>query len=215
MRWKYQRYLQNYLETVRAVDENVGRLLDYLDQHGLTENTVVIYSSDQGFYLGEHGWFDKRWMFEESFRMPLVIRWPGKVTAGARPQALVQNIDYAPTFLEIAGESIPKAIQGHSLLPVLKDQRVSVRDALYYAYYEVGEHAVPQHFGIRTLTQKLFYLPATDEWQMFDLEADPHEVKNVYAEPEYKEDAARLRQIYKQLRDQFGAPPYQRNSGPE
>jgi len=165
VRWKYQRYMQNYLETVKAVDESVGDLLKYLDENDLTDNTIVIYSSDQGFYLGEHGWFDKRWMFEESFKMPFVARWPGKIKPGSKPDALIQNIDYAATFLEIAGEEIPSEIQGHSLVPIFEDSTRSVRDSLYYAYYERGEHAVPQHFGVRTKTKKLFYLPSTNQWQ--------------------------------------------------
>ena len=209
VRWKYQRYVRNYLETVRAVDDNVGRLLDYLDENGLTKDTVVIYSSDQGFYLGEHGWFDKRWMFEESFRMPFIVRWPGTIRPGARPAGLIQNIDYAPTFMEIAGEPIPEQIQGHSLVPIMRDETASVRNTLYYAYYEIGEHAVPQHFGVRTDTQKLFYLPATEEWQMFDLQADPHELRNVYDDPAYAKDAKELKRQYHLLRKQFGAPSYE------
>ena len=208
VQWKYQRYIQNYLETVKAVDESVGRLLDYLDENGLAENTVVIYSSDQGFYLGEHGWFDKRWMFEESFKMPFVIRWPGKIQPGARPEALIQNIDYAPTFLAMAKQPIPEDVQGKSLLPVLLDSKKEVRDSLYYAYYELGEHAVPQHFGVRTKTQKLFYLPKTDEWQMFDLVNDPNELVNVYGQPEYADAQSRLTTEYHRLREEFKAPDY-------
>ncbi len=206
--WKYQRYIRNYLETVKAVDDSVGRLLKYLDDNGLAENTVVIYSSDQGFYLGEHGWFDKRWMFEESFKMPFVIRWPGKVKPGSRPEALIQNIDYAPTFLEIAKQSVPDEVQGTSLMPVLLDETKEVRESLYYAYYELGEHAVPQHFGVRTKTQKLFYLPKTDEWQMFDLESDPDEMVNVFGDSKYAEAQAELMTEYHRLRKHFEAPEY-------
>ena len=144
VQWKYRRYMRNYLSTVKAVDDGVGRLLDYLDDHGLAENTLVIYSSDQGFYLGEHGWYDKRWMFEESFRMPFIARWPGKIQAGAKPDELIQNIDYAPTFLEVAGIEIPEEIQGRSLVPIMKQRNVDWRKSLYYSYYELGEHAVPQ-----------------------------------------------------------------------
>ena len=209
VQWKYQRYIRNYLETVKAVDESVGRLLKYLDEQGLAENTLVIYSSDQGFYLGEHGWFDKRWMFEESFKMPFVARWPGKIEPGSRPAALIQNIDYAPTFMEIAGEPIPQEVQGKSILPILKDSSQEIRDSLYYAYYELGEHAVPQHFGVRTKTHKLFYLPATKEWQMFDLVNDPNELLNVYDHPDYRAMRSDLTQQYHALREQYKAPPIQ------
>lgn len=208
VQWKFQRYVRNYLETVKAVDENVGRLLKYLDENNLTENTIVIYGSDQGFYLGEHGWFDKRWIFEESLKMPFVIRWPGKIKPGSRPKAMIQNIDYAPTFLEMAGLDIPEEIQGKSMMPILKDSSKKIRDSLYYAYYELGEHAVPQHFGVRTESKKLFYLPKTKEWQMFDLAKDPQEMKNVYEEPEYADVRKELTAEYERLRKEFRAPPY-------
>ena len=211
VRWKYQRYVRNYLETVKAVDESVGELLKYLDKNGLAENTVVIYSSDQGFFLGEHGWFDKRWMFEESFKMPFVIRWPGKIKPGSRPAALIQNIDYASTFLQIAGVPIPDELQGESLMPIFEDEEQEVRDSLYYAYYELGEHAVPQHFGVRTKTHKLFYLPATNEWQMFDLESDPAEMVNVYGQQKYAELQVQLKVEYHRLRQKFDAPDYETN----
>ncbi len=209
VQWKYQRYLQNYLETVKAVDESVGRLLQHLDDAGLAENTVVIYSSDQGFYLGEHGWFDKRWMFEESLKMPFAIRWPGKIKPNSRPTALIQNIDYAPTFLEMAGAKIPGEVQGTSIVPVLQDASQHVRDSIYYAYYELGEHAVPQHFGVRTQTHKLFYLPQTDEWQMFDLVGDPHEMTNIYGKPDHAELQKQLHAKYDELRKKYEAPSYE------
>ena len=209
VRWKYQRYMQNYLETVKAVDESVGRLLKYLDDHQLADNTVVIYSSDQGFYLGEHGWFDKRWMFEESFTMPFVIRWPGVVQPGVKPTALIQNIDYAPTFLDMAGMETPDEVQGTSIMPVLKDSDQQIRDSVYYAYYELGEHAVPQHFGVRTHTHKLFYLPWTDEWQLFDLVKDPAEMRNVYSDEAYAEVRKQLHETYDQLRSMYDAPSYE------
>ena len=208
VRWKYQRYMRNYLGTVKAVDDSVGRMLKYLDDNGLAKNTIVIYSSDQGFYLGEHGWFDKRWMFEESFKMPFMIRWPGIVSAGSRPEALIQNIDYAPTFMAAAGLKTPEEVQGESILPILKDASKSVRDSVYYAYYEIGEHAVPQHYGIRTRTHKLFYLPATQEWQMFDLKKDPQEMNNVYSDPEYATTQKELTAEYDRLRKYYDAPSY-------
>ena len=209
VKWKYQRYIRNYLETVKSVDESVGRLLQYLDDHDLAENTVVIYSSDQGFYLGEHGWFDKRWMFEESFKMPFVIRWPGVVKAGSKPTALIQNIDYASTFLDMAGIDVPDEVQGVSIVPVLRESERQIRDAVYYAYYELGEHAVPQHFGVRTHTHKLFYLPWTDEWQMFDLVKDPNEMRNVYGDPRYADEQNRLLEKYRELRQRYEAPSYE------
>ncbi len=209
VRWKYQRYMRNYLGTVKSVDESVGRMLKYLDDHGLAENTIVIYSSDQGFFLGEHGWYDKRWMFEESFKMPFLIRWPGTVKPGSRPEALIQNIDYAPTFLEAAGMAVPEEIQGLSIVPVLRDSTRAVRDSLYYAYYELGEHNVPQHYGVRTRTHKLFYIPSTREWQMFDLVKDPGEMTNVYGNPEYASIKKDLTAEYDRLRKQYDAPSYE------
>ena len=212
VQWKYRRYVQNYLETVMAVDDSVGQLLDFLDETGLAENTVVIYSSDQGFYLGEHGWFDKRWMFEESFKMPFVIRWPGKVKPDSKPTSLIQNIDYAPTFLEVAGVEIPEEIQGVSIAPTFKDPTHSLRDSIYYAYYEVGEHAVPQHFGVRTQHQKLFYLPATNEWQMFDLAKDPMEMVNIYGQPAVASVQKALKAEFIELRRRYEAPNFAENA---
>ena len=206
VRWKYRRYLRNYLATVKAVDESVGRVLDYLDQHGLSENTIVIYSSDQGFYLGEHGWYDKRWMFEESMRMPFLIRWPGVVQPGTKSKALIQNIDYAPTFLEAAGLDAPAEIQGRSLVPLLKGTASSWRESLYYAYYEVGEHAVPPHDGVRTQTHKLIRFPGTDEWNLFDLEQDPNEMFSVYEASDYGSVRTQLRAELTRLRDLYEVP---------
>ncbi|MFT6498108.1 MAG: N-acetylglucosamine-6-sulfatase, partial [Akkermansiaceae bacterium] len=173
----------------------------------LTENTIVIYASDQGFYLGEHGWYDKRWMFEESFKMPFVIRWPGVTKAGSRPKEMIQNIDYAPTFLEAAGIKAPAEIQGKSIVPTLKGETKEWRKSLYYSYYEKGEHNVPQHFGVRTETHKLFYLPGTDEWQMFDLVKDPQEMKSVYGNPAYAKVQEELKKEFRRLREHYEAPP--------
>jgi N-acetylglucosamine-6-sulfatase len=184
-RWKYQRYVKNFLRTIAAVDENVGRVLDYLEEHKLADNTIVIYSSDQGCYLGEHGWYDKRWMFEESFAMPFLIRWPGVVTPGTRVDKLIQNIDYAPTFLEIAGAQAPERMQGRSLMPLLTGAGTDWREDLYYSYYEVGEHRVAQHFGVATERYKLIHFPATDEWNLMDLVADPLEMRSFHDDPEY------------------------------
>ena len=207
VRWKYQRYMKNYLGTVKAVDESVGRMLKYLDDNGLAENTIVIYSSDQGFFLGEHGWYDKRWMFEESFRMPFVVRWPGVVKPQSKPTELIQNIDYAPTFLVMAGIASPAEIHGNSLVPIMNGTVKNWRESLYYAYYEFGEHAVPQHFGVRSMTHKLFFFPASNEWNMFDLTNDPQEMVNVYNNPKYKRVQASLEQEFNRLRVQYDAPP--------
>lgn len=207
--WKYQRYMRNYMGTVKAVDESVGRMLKYLEDNGLEEDTIVIYSSDQGFYLGEHGWYDKRWMFEQSFKMPFLLRWPGVVTPGSKPKALIQNIDYAPTFLSAAGLPVPNDVQGKSLLPILKDATQNVRESVYYAYYEIGEHSVPQHFGVRTKTHKLFHLPNSQEWQMFDLVNDPQEMTNIYENPEYAELRKQLTDEYQRLRKHYDAPTYE------
>jgi arylsulfatase A-like enzyme len=207
VRWKYRRYMRNYLSTVKAVDENVGRVLDYLEQNNLADNTVVIYSSDQGFYLGEHGWYDKRWMFEESFRMPFVIRWPGKISAGSQAEELIQNIDYAPTFLEMAGLTPPKSLHGKSLVPLFSGES-DWRKSLYYAYYELGEHAVPQHFGVRTDRHKLIYFPISSEWNLFDLESDPNEMKSLHADPGYDSKLKEMKFELERLRTKFKAPPY-------
>lgn len=208
VRWKYRRYMRNYLSTVKSVDENVGRMLKYLDDNGLAENTIVIYSSDQGFFLGEHGWYDKRWMFEESFRMPFVARWPSVIKPGSRPKQLIQNIDYAPTFLDIANLETPMEVQGRSLMPLMKGETLDWRRSLYYAYYELGEHAVPQHFGVRTETHKLFYIPQTKEWNLFDLQRDPQEMRSVHDDDSYKQVRAELQQELTKLRNDFEAPPY-------
>jgi N-acetylglucosamine-6-sulfatase len=207
MRWKYQRYIKNYLRCVRGVDEGVGRVLDYLDASGLAENTIVIYSSDQGFYLGEHGWYDKRWMFEESFAMPFLIRWPGVVKPGVRSQALIQNIDYAPTFLEAAGVEVPSDIQGRSLVPVLKNEGKAPADwrkAIYYFYSGEGTHRVAAHDGVRNDRYKLFFLPRISEWQLFDLEKDPQELKSLHEDPAYATVLAEMKDLYQQLRRQYG-----------
>lgn len=209
LRWKYQRYMKDYLGCIQAVDENVGRILDYLEESGLAENTVVIYSSDQGFYLGEHGWYDKRWMFEESLRMPFLIRWPGVIEGGVRSEALIQNIDYAPTFLEMAGVPIPEAIQGRSLVPVLANAECAApmgwRDAIYYAYYEnAAVHNVPVHDGIRMDRYKLMFFPRTHEWQLFDLETDPQEMRSMHEDPAYSAVLRGMQQRYRDVRRYYG-----------
>ena len=184
----------------------MGRILDHLDATGLAENTVVIYSSDQGFYLGEHGWYDKRWMFEESLEMPFLIRWPGAIEAGASSHALIQNIDYAPTFLEMAGIESPSEMQGTSIIPILKDKgRVpnDWRDAIYYTYYGERTHAVAAHDGVRTTQHKLMYFPKTREWNLFDLVKDPQEMRSVHAHPAYKDVLESLKTRYRELRKKY------------
>ncbi|MEM7231577.1 MAG: sulfatase/phosphatase domain-containing protein [Planctomycetota bacterium] len=194
VRWKYQRYIKDYLRCIKAVDENIGRVLDYLDERGLAENTIVFYSSDQGFYLGDHGWYDKRWMYEESLKMPLVVRWPGVIRPGSSSQHLVQNLDYAETFLEIAGAPIPGDMQGRSLVPILKGESPSDwRQSIYYHYYEYpGAHMVRKHRGVRTDRYKLIKYYNISEWELFDLKNDPDEVRSVYTNPKYKQIRADL-----------------------
>ncbi len=202
--WKYQRYLKDYLRCVAAVDESVGQMLDYLDREGLTQNTIVIYGSDQGFYLGEHGWYDKRWIYEESLKMPLVVRWPQVVAPGTRSSALVQNIDYASTFLEAAGLEVPSDVQGRSLMPILSNggkKPGDWRDAVYYAYYEnAAVHNVPVHDGIRTDRYKLFFIPRSNEWQLMDLQVDPEELRSFHDDPAYQPIVEALKKRYRDLR---------------
>ena len=182
--WKFNRYMRDYLKTLRSLDDNVGRLLDYLEASGLAGNTLVVYTSDQGFYMGEHGWFDKRFMYEESMRTPLVMRLPG----GARGDIdqLVQNIDYAPTFLELAGVGIPEDMQGRSLLPLLRGETpADWRTALYYHFYEYpAEHMVKRHYGVRNERWKLIHFyDDIDQWELYDLQTDPHELHNRMDDP--------------------------------
>jgi arylsulfatase A-like enzyme len=205
VRWKYQRYAKNYLRCVRGVDDSVGRLLAWLDEHDLAKNTLVVYSSDQGFYIGDHGWYDKRWMYEESLRMPLVVRWPGVVEPGTRDTHLVQNLDYAPTFLELAGVDLPDDVQGRSLAPLLRGAEPSWRDAIYYHYYEFPSiHMVARHYGVRTATHKLIRFYQFDAWELYDLEADPEELTNRYGDPAYADVTARLAERLGELRAEFG-----------
>ncbi|TVZ60403.1 arylsulfatase A-like enzyme [Flavobacteriaceae bacterium MAR_2010_105] len=204
--WKYQRYMQDYLGTIASVDDNVGRLLDYLDEEKLTDNTIVIYTSDQGFYLGEHGWFDKRFMYNESFKTPLLIKWPNKITPGITEEEMVQNLDFAQTFLEIAGVKAPDDMQGKSLVPLLTGNKEAWnRDAVYYHYYEYpAEHAVKRHYGIATKDFKLihFYYDV-DEWEFYDRKNDPLELNNVYNDPEYAEALNQMKQKLKETRKKY------------
>lgn len=208
VRWKYQRYLKDYLATARSLDRNIGALLDYLDRSGLSENTVVIYASDQGFYLGEHGWFDKRFIYEESLRTPFLIRYPGVIQPGTSVSQLMVNIDWAPTLLDIAGVQAPAGMQGASFLPLVKGDTAGWRKAAYYHYYEFPQpHHVYPHFGIRTEKYTLVHFyDQTNAWELYDLQTDPGEMHNLYGQPAYKQvtDALKqqLRQLIKQYKDE-------------
>jgi N-acetylglucosamine-6-sulfatase len=186
VRWKYQAYLKDYIKCIKAMDENVGRVLDCLKRNGLEKNTIVIYSSDQGFYNGEHGWYDKRWMYEESLRNPLIVKWPGVVKAGMRRKELVQNIDYAPTILEAAGVEAPTAVQGDSLVRLMNGKGpYGWRKSILYTYYGRGAHAVASHRGVRNERYKLIEFHTSGEWELYDLKEDPLEMKSVYGDAAY------------------------------
>jgi len=191
LEWKYRRYMHEYLGTIHSMDRNIGRVLDYLDESGLTENTIVVYTSDQGFYIGEHGWFDKRYMYEESMRTPLMVRYPSGIRAGQTVTEMVQNIDYAPTLLDFAGIPVPADIQGISLKGIMTGETDTLgRDKLYYHYYQGIEstHNVAKQYGVRTRTHKLirFKDVGMDHWEMYDLQNDPGEMRNVYDDPAYE-----------------------------
>jgi arylsulfatase A-like enzyme len=197
--WKFQRYMRDYLSTAASLDRNIGRTLDYLDKHSLTNNTLVIYVSDQGFYMGEHGWFDKRWMYEESFRTPMVMRYPGLIKPGTVNKNFVMNLDIAPTVLQAAGVAAPKDMQGQSFLPLLANKKAKGREAMYYHYYENGEHSVSPHFGIRNKRYKLIrFYERVNGWELYDLKKDKNETNNVYGKKGYEKITAMLR---KQLDD--------------
>jgi arylsulfatase A-like enzyme len=206
-KWKYQQYIKDYLRCVASVDDNVGRLLDYLDKAGLSENTVVIYTSDQGFYLGDHGWYDKRFMYEESLRMPLLVRFPKEIPAGSVSDAMVLNLDFAQTVLDYAGTAEPVDMQGESIRPLLQGNRPpDWRKEMYYHYYEYpGWHMVKRHYGIRTERYKLmhFYYDI-DAWELYDLKNDPHELNNVYADPKHTGIVKELKKKLKRLQKQYG-----------
>jgi arylsulfatase A-like enzyme len=207
--------MHDYLGCIKSVDESVGRLLKYLDDEGLADNTLVIYAADQGFYLGEHGWFDKRWIFEESLRTPLVVRWPGVVKPGGVNTDLVSNLDFAETLLDAAGVAVPAEMQGRSLMPVLKGQTpADWRKSFYYHYYEFpGPHSVARHYGVVTDRYKLvhFYEPAVNYWELFDLENDPLELRSVYGQADYattqQELAAELTRLRTELKVTAQDPP--------
>ncbi|MGQ8336238.1 sulfatase family protein [Sunxiuqinia sp. A32] len=206
MHWRYQRYMQDYLGCVAAVDEGVGKVLDYLEENGLDKNTIVVYTSDQGFYMGEHGWFDKRFMYEESFRTPLLVKYPNEIKPGTVIDGLVQNIDFAPTFLDYAGVQIPSNIQGESFRKLVSGESTEWRDAVYYTYFEYPAiHSVKRHYGVRTDRYKLihFYYDI-DEWELYDLEKDPHELKSIYDDPAYADVKSMMHKRLDEMREKYG-----------
>lgn len=220
---KYQKYAKHYLATIKAFDDNVGELLDYLDREGLAENTVVIYTSDNGMFVGDHGWFDKRFMYEESLHIPLLVRYPKEIPAGTVSDEHVMNLDFAETFLDFAGANIPTDMQGRSIRPILQgSEDIDWRDSIYYHYYEYpGPHTVLPHYGVRTDRYKLiYYYPDEDfdedqydfqgGWELFDLKKDPHEIQNVYDNEKYQQIQAELKQELIRLRDK-----YEDNTGPD
>ena len=248
--WKYQNYIRDYMSVIKSVDESVGRVLDYLDSHGLTDNTIIVYTSDQGFYMGEHGWFDKRFMYEESLRTPLLIAYPGHIQPGSVCNKLVQNIDYAPTFLDLAGISKPKELPGRSLTPLFKagDKVKGWRNSIYYHYYDYPTyHMVRKHDGVRTDRYKLIHFygeggldavkenkyqrqPGTREHgcmtyltslgyfepkdsavnynELYDLQADPHELNNLYGKPGYEKITKQLQKQLTDYRKSIGVDEY-------
>lgn len=211
----YQQFIKDYLRVVDGVDENVGRVLEWLDEHNdIKENTIVIYCGDQSYFTGEHGWAEKRFMYEEGMKMPFLIRWPGQIKPGSRIGSMIQNIDYGPTLLEATGIAIPDDMQGRSFLPILKGETPeNWRKAVYYHYYDHGRHNVPRHEGVRNDQYKLIHFYTDDVWEFYDLEQDPHEINNVYGKSDYgsiinqmKEDMLRLRKQYEVPEDHFEAP---------
>ena len=208
IQWKYQRYVKDYLRCVKSVDDGIGRILDYLDESGLAKNTIVIYSSDQGWYLGEHGWYDKRWMYEESLRTPLLVRWPGIVKAGSRNEDIVSNLDFAETFLDVAGVKVPSDMQGRSIAPLLKGEAAKDwRKSFYYHYYEFpGAHSVARHYGVTNGHHKLIHFYQKEEWELFDLKKDPNEMKSVHGDPNYAAVQKEMEIELARLRKEFKVP---------
>ena len=213
--YKYQRFMRDYAKVVKSLDDNVGRVLDYLEENGLLDNTLVVYTSDQGFYMGEHGWFDKRFMYQESFSTPLVMRLPKGLDRRGDIDEMVQNIDYAPTFLELAGAPVPEDMDGVSLLPLLEDKHpADWRKSLYYHYYEFpAEHNVRRHYGVMTEQYKLMHFypepnaeNPIDEWELYDLKADPTEMNNIYGKPGTEDITKQMQQELKKLQLQYKDP---------
>jgi arylsulfatase A-like enzyme len=203
-KWKYQRYMQDYLACVQSVDDSIGRVLDWLDHEGLAKNTLIIYTTDNGFFLGDHGMYDKRFMYEESLRVPLLVRWPAVIKPGGVTEAMALNLDFAQTFLDAAGLKAPKEMQGASLLPLFKGREPrSWRDSFYYRYYhDPGHHNTRAHYGVRTETHKLIYYWKKDQWEMFDLRNDPNELHNLYNDPAHAKTVAKLKKELYRLKQQ-------------
>ena len=209
VRWKYQQYMRDYLATVLSVDQSIGQMLDYLEKSGELDNTIIVYTSDQGFFLGEHGWFDKRFMYEECQRMPVVVRYPAAIKPGSTTSALSMNVDFAPTFLDFAGVPVPSDIQGRSLRPVMENAGAvpqDWREAVYYHYYEYpAEHSVKRHYGIRTDRFKLIHFyNDIDEWEMYDMVNDPREMHNIYDDPAYAAERLYLHELLDKTQQQYG-----------
>lgn len=201
--------MQDYLGSIAGVDDGVGRVLDYLEENGLAENTIVIYTSDQGFYLGEHGWFDKRFIYNESFKTPLLVKWPGVIKPKTTNTQMVQNLDFAQTLLEVAEVEAPKDMQGESLVPLFKGETEGFRDAVYYHYYEYPAiHMVKRHYAIVTEEYKLvhFYYDV-DEWELYDRKKDKHEMNNVYNDPAYAEIVKELTSKLADMRVKYKDSP--------
>ncbi len=208
LRWKYQRFIQDYMRAVAALDRSVGRILDVVDASELRENTVIVYASDQGFFLGDHGWFDKRWMYEESLRTPLLVQWPGVVEPGSVNHDLVMNLDFAETLLDIGGIDAPAQMQGRSLVPLLRGTTpADWRDAIYYQYFAYPDwHMVHRQYGIRTHRYKLIHYYELGEWELFDLARDPNELNSVYDHPQYTEILRTLERRLAGLRQEYDVP---------
>ena len=222
--WKYQRYIKDYLRCIASVDDNVGRLLDYLDEEGLAENTIVVYTSDQGFFLGDHGWYDKRFMYEESLRMPFIVRYPREIEPETVNEEIILNVDFAPTFLDFAGIEIPEAFQGSSFRPLLNGETPpGWQTSMYYRYWmHLAHHHVYAHYGVRTRRYKLIYYYADalgtpgsiddskePEWELFDLEKDPYELNSVYDDPAYADVVKELKGELRRLQTELGDEPYE------
>lgn len=203
-KWKFTRYMQDYLACVQSVDDNIGRFLDFLDQSGLAENTIVIYTSDQGFFLGEHNFYDKRFMYEEALRTPFIVRWPKRIKAGTVSKSMILNLDFAPTFLDAAGAKIPADMQGRSLLPLFAGKTPrDWRTSMYYRYYHPGHHNVAAHYGVRTMRYKLIYFHKLDQWELYDLQKDPGEMRNIYSEPSSAKTVESLKKELQRLKKEF------------
>ena len=202
--WKYQRFIKDYLRVIASVDDNIGRMLEWLDKNNLTENTIVIYTSDNGFFLGDHGWFDKRFMYEESLRVPFVVRYPGKIKPGTVSKAIVSNLDFAPTFLDFAGAPIPADMQGKSIRGVLEGREEGIRKAFYYHYYEFpAPHRVQPHAGVRSDRYKLIHFYVINEWELYDLEKDSIEIKNVWNDPAYADVQKQMVAEYERCKAEY------------